>query len=139
MSQRNYDFAVEWPKILACATTFGVDPYAIAAIRVAENGASGREFGVLSTSAPDYSSQLRVACVSLRNRLLAYGANGYEYNGRLCLTMGFVKYFAQKWAPPLVANDPTDLNANWSHNFWEAYCGFVDKDGPVAWQQLLTK
>jgi hypothetical protein len=59
----------EWPRIVASAMRYGVQPAAVAAIRVAEDGAPGREFGVLSVPAPDYDSQLRVACESLAHRL----------------------------------------------------------------------
>lgn len=137
---RQWNFDEEWPKILAAATAHGVDPYAIAAIRVTENGSPGRDFGVLSTTAPDYASQLRVCCVSLRHRILEHGAYFFEYDSggptaRLCLTIGFIKWFAGKWAPPLVANDPLNLNANWVKNFWTAYMSFVDEGGPIEYQR----
>lgn len=131
---RQWDFNVEWPKILLAATTKGVDAYFIAAIRVAENGAPGREFGVLSVPAPDYASQLRVTCNSVCSRLLAFGGNWFDYNGRLMYQKSFVRYFATNWAPNNVANDPRHLNANWLENAWNTYLEFVDKDGPIAWQ-----
>lgn len=134
---RHYDFATEWPKIRDAAITFGVDAFYVAAIRVAENGRPGREFGVLSESAPSYDAQLRATCVSVRNETLRYGPNGFEYNGRFCYQRKFVDVFAKRWAPPLVVNDPHNLNANWPDDCWEAYLAFVDYGGPIAWQQHL--
>lgn len=131
---RQWDFNVEWPKILLAATTKGVDAYFIAAIRVTENGAPGREFGVLSVSAPDYDAQLRVTCNTVRNQLLAFGGNWFDYNGRLSYQKAFVKSFAQSWAPSSASNDPTHLNANWLENAWDTYLAFADGGGPVLWQ-----
>lgn len=36
---------------------------------------------------------------------------------------GFVKYWADKWAPKGVANDPTDLNKNWPANVTKLWVG----------------
>lgn len=134
MPNHNWNFDVEWPQILEAATLRGVDPFAVAAIRVAEDGAAGREFGVLSVPAPDYASQLRVTCSSLRNRLAEYGAGWSEYDGRLIYRKDFIEYFARKWAPSNASNDPTGLNANWIKNFWWAYLGFCDAGDPIKWQ-----
>lgn len=133
-----YDLIKEWPLILTAATAFGVDPYAATAIRVVENGAAGREFGVLSEPAPNYTDQLRIACKSLHNEILRYGSVVFDYNGRLCYTKGFVEAFAKRWAPPLVANDPHELNQNWADNFWNVYLSFIDKGGPIEWQKDLA-
>jgi hypothetical protein len=124
------DWKTEWPLIRDAATVHGVDPYAVAAIRHTENGGSGREFGVLSVEASTYKAQLEVACTSIRNAYLRFNAQlHFEYNGRLCLTKGFVVSFASRWAPGDAKNDPQKLNANWVTNFWNAYLGFVDKGG----------
>jgi len=132
---RHWDFEKEWTLIFESATAAGVDPYAVAAIRVAENGSPGRDFGVLAVDAPDYAAQLRVTCTTLRHRISEHGSSLFEYKRRLCLTRGFVVWFRKIWAPDDVANDPQHLNENWVDNFWNTYLGFVDEGGPIPWQQ----
>lgn len=115
------DFTTEWPLIRDEANREGCDPFFVAAIRVAEGGAAGREFGVLSIPAPTYADQLRIACVSVKNHFVGPLV---IINGRKAYSSGEVRTFATRWAPPSVANDPSGLNQNWFQNCWGAYATF---------------
>jgi hypothetical protein len=46
-----------------------VDPRCLGALRRAENGGPGREFGVLSVPAPTYEDQVRLAAASIRRNV----------------------------------------------------------------------
>lgn len=116
------DWTAEWPLILAESAIYGVDPYFISAIRVAENGGDGRQFGVLSVPAPTYADQLREACITVRNHK-ALCANASLY-GRRAYTADQVAEFAKSWAPTDAENDPGGLNAHWFKDCWSAYSGF---------------
>ena len=61
--------------IKIAAAKYGVDWHFVAAIRKAEGGGAGREFGVLSVKAPTYAAQLEVCCQSTRHRLVEYDAD----------------------------------------------------------------
>jgi len=124
----------EQAAILAIAARRGVDPAAIAALRIAENGRAGREFGVLSIATggdpskpptdpgSTFYAQCDAACSSLAaqvSRQLAAGVNPLDATGRL--TYDFWQTWARRWAPVGAANDPTGLNKNWLANAWGAY------------------
>lgn len=121
------DWTVEWPKIQAEAMARGVDPRFVRAIREQENGAPGREFGVLSVPAPTYTDQLAIAAQSVAHRLYDYTLNPtrpavFTFGTRgICYSDAFIAYFGSIWAPLRVANDPTDLNANWIPNVKKFY------------------
>ena len=105
----------EIPLIKATAEAYTVDWKFIAAIRNTENGATGRDFGVLSVPAPTYNSQLQVACASVSHRLNFYVKESGK-NQVPPYSPDFIQYFARVWAPPSANNDPDDLNANWLSN-----------------------
>jgi hypothetical protein len=106
--------------ILDVAATYDVDPVMLAAIRIAENGGAGREFGVLSVPAPTYYDQARVAAQSIRANygrfIAATGQAPTDAAGRV--TRAFVDFMSARWAPIGAANDPTGLNAHWAGNVW---------------------
>jgi hypothetical protein len=128
-------WADEWLMIRACALAHGVDPYLIGAIRKAENGAPGREFGVLTQNAPTYAKQLESCCATVRNRMLEKPPrfrprtlkNGI---GRLCLNEDWIAWFATRWAPLDAANDPNGLNRNWTINVLGWYNRAPDEWAP---------
>lgn len=124
----------EQSAILTLAAKFAVDPAAIAALRLAENGRPGREFGVLSVAtggdpfkpATDpgstFYAQCTVACQSLKaqvQRQRAAGTETFDSAGRL--TYDFWQTWQQRWAPIGAQNDPSGLNKNWLANAWAAY------------------
>lgn len=104
------------------------------AIRRAENGRQGREFGVLTPAAmgkPDdpknvtLDKQAGWAAASIiknRQRYENNKNNQPQFND-------FVDFMGNRWAPPNVANDPTNLNQNWAKNvkkFKSKYMGNYD-------------
>ncbi len=124
------NFRTEWPIIQRIAASYAVDPMFIAAIRVAENGGPGREFGVLSESAPTYEDQCRGACASVRGHLFFPKTNPFVLAEgpaakRLVYSPAWIEAFSRSWAPPDVPNDPTDLNQNWLKDATTAYDRFV--------------
>lgn len=124
------NWSLEIPQIEKVAAEYAVDPFFIAAIRHAENGAAGREFGVLSEDATTYEAQLRGACASLRGELSRYVGNAFDVlQGpkvkRLIYRKAFITWFASIWAPGGARNDPTNLNANWARNATVAYLTWV--------------
>ena len=116
------NWAWERSQIAAAAAIHRVDPDYIEAIRVAENGAPGREFGVLDQGADTYEAQLRIACRSVAHRLAECPFNPLTWSdGKSRYKAEFVKWFAGKWAPPGAGNDPDNLNPAWFRNAWSAY------------------
>ena len=116
------------------AARYNVDPLFVLAIRVAEGGRPGREFGVLSQSAPTYLDQLRACCATVRHRLAAYVGNplvvvpGSDGVRRVRYSDAWVQAFATVWAPVGAGNDPEGLNANWFRNVRRLY-GVLIKNG----------
>lgn len=111
--------------IVETARRRGLDPLALAAIRLAENGGPGREFGVLSVPAPTYQAQADVAATSLVNSERRYrDAHGITAkDGRGAYTPAFWEFFAARWAPIDAANDPQGLNRYWLTNVTAFYQG----------------
>ena len=111
--------------ILRTAAEIGVPAAFLAAIRIAENGRAGREFGVLSEAADTYEAQARIAALSVRNNQYRFVARFKEWPTDVQggLSEAFTKFMAQRWAPRGVENDPNDLNAHWPKNVWRVYSG----------------
>jgi hypothetical protein len=115
----------EWEQalIVEIATKERVDPAALAALRIIENGSAGREFGVLSVPAPTYEAQAEVAARSFRNHERRYteatGATPVDYAGRY--TDDFLRHFSARWAPIGAENDPRGLNNFHAGNLVEVY------------------
>src|SRR5579871_3725812 len=114
--------------IKIAAAKYGLDWHFVAAIRKAEDGGPGREFGVLSVKAPGYNAQLEVCCQTVRHRLVQYDENHQAVelheapDGLQSVIYGrdFIDWFAGNWATNGAANDPGELNRNWSRNvtYW---------------------
>jgi hypothetical protein len=117
------DWIKEKPLIVAACVEYGLDAAFVMAIRVAENGAPGREFGVLSVSAPTYADQLRICCETVAHRLETYLDNPTVRNGtgRIIYRAAWIHYFASIWAPGDANNDPNHLNSNWFLDTSTAY------------------
>lgn len=126
----------EYALIKAAAYRYGLDAHFIAAIRKVENGGTGKEFGVLAISAPTYADQLRVACATVKHRLVQYNQNEpalYTYiapdgDGVVIYSPAFIDWFASIWAPGGAGNDPHDLNRNWSNNCKYQYVHLLDAE-----------
>lgn len=116
----------DWQRVIIVDTAkrFSIDARLLAALRKAENGRPGRDFGVLSiatyqpkdTSLPElqhaFQDQATIAARTIANNLTRYRANIKQEpigpDGRV--TSEFITYFSNIYAPSGVANDPTNLN-----------------------------
>lgn len=94
----------------------------------------------------DFAVALAIACKTVRNRVLDFEARGLgavfvpirstrpdpwtgEANPRrLALSDAFLAFLAARWAPIGVANDPTNLNANWLGNVLLFYRQYLAGD-----------
>jgi hypothetical protein len=101
----------------------GVDPAFLQALRRAENGGPGREFGVLSVPAPTYDDQARVAARTIRRNVERFEGKGGQaidpVSGRY--TTEFIQFFSSRYAPADAANDPTGLNRHHARNLIRLY------------------
>ena len=115
----------EQQAILQTAAEVGVPATFLAAIRIAENGRAGREFGVLSELAETYEAQARIAALSIRNNVYRYVLRFKEWpvDGTGGLSEAFTKFMAARWSPVGATNDPTNLNQHWPKNVWRVYQG----------------
>jgi hypothetical protein len=110
----------------------GVDPRLLTALRRAENGGPGREFGVRSVDAPSLHAQGRVAANTIRNTALRYARQGGEVldaaTGRY--SEGFLRFLSARYAPVGAANDPTGLNRHHAGNLIALYRQAHERGGP---------
>lgn len=131
-----YTWEEELALIREAAEHYGIDARFVAAIRRAEWGGPGREFGVLSVDAPTYEEQLDVTCKSVRNRVAEYDGNPTTrvdrpgWSRRLAYCDAFVERFAARWAPAGAPNDPHGMNSAWLGNVRALYGRYV-RDGLV--------
>ena len=105
----------------------GIDPAFLQALRRAENGGPGREFGVLSVPAPTYHEQARVAAESIRRNVERFAERGGQAvdpaTGRY--TPDFIAFFSSRYAPVGVGNDPSGLNRHHARNLLRLYTDAV--------------
>ena len=123
------NWSLETPTIEKIAFDLNVDPFFMAAIRRAEAGREGREFGVLSEEANTYEAQARACAATIRHHLVTYMDNPLTqiqslHCQRLCYSKAFIQQFANGWAPRGANNDPTGLNKNWLDNVCFAYFSY---------------
>lgn len=121
---------VEFPTISAICFDRGLDPYFIAAVRVAENGGPGREFGVLDGRSNTYAAQLRVCTRTILGLLLRYDGNPYMMTDvaglkRVMYTPALIAFVGRSYCPAGADNDPTGLNVNWYTNVVATYTKLV--------------
>lgn len=98
--------------ILQVANSYGLtseQTKLLFAIRRAENGSQGREFGVLVPEAMRFANDPDPLKSLATQAMWAAGTIKKRYNGDL-------EDFASRWAPVGAKNDPTNLNANWVKN-----------------------
>lgn len=113
------------------------------AVRKAEGGRKGREFGVLTPAAMEQPGDTEektldrqagwAASSILKNR------ERYEQSDK---STDFVTFMGNRWAPRGVANDPTDLNKHWPVNvskFRQSYLDCVGPNCPKPPQTTTTK
>ena len=123
----------EWEILTVEASKHGVDPFFLGAIRLVENGGPGREMGVLVADADTFELEAEVTAKTVRNRLVEFVGNPLETRTvlgaspyrRIVYAEPWIMWFGRKWAPPGVANDPTNLNAHWTPNCLRIYADVV--------------
>ena len=95
------------PDVLRIAKRFGVDPKLIQAVVTAE----GDIFKAVKCSVPtvrDREQALEITC-----RSAAHAMSDFLKQSN---PVGFVSFWAARWAPVGAENDPTSLNQNWPKN-----------------------
>jgi len=113
-------------EIAEAAQKHGVPAAALCALRIAENGRPGREFGVLSVKAASYEEQVDVAAQSFKNSEARYSkATGKSARKDGRYTTDFLTFFSARWAPIDADNDPQGLNLNHARNLIAAYGWFA--------------
>jgi len=129
MQSETYDdfsFPDEIPVILFAAERAGVDPAYIMAIREAEKGAPGREYGIIPTPAYEkddtvagrpYKSELEKQAVwcawTVKKKLEMYNSLPPEEKKK---HKDFIDFLGDGYAPIGASNDPNNLNVNWERN-----------------------
>lgn len=109
--------------IFRYSVLYDVDARLMGAIRKAENGGPGREFGVVSIFAPDLDSQARAAAQTIANNVTRFqnqtGLVAYGDDGRY--SDAFIEFLGSRYAPIGASNDPTNLNQYWVSNVESYY------------------
>ena len=98
---------------------YGDNFWILLAIRKAEDGGPGREFGIMNPKADNLDKQAGWAAATIvknRARWVKAGKPG-----------DFIKFLGSKYAPIGAENDPTGLNANWVRNVSHWYKKFKGK------------
>jgi hypothetical protein len=126
--------------IKIAAAKYGLDWHFVAAIRKAEDGGPGREFGVLSVKAPTYTAQLEVCCQSVRRRLVEYDRDHQTLelheapDGKQVVVYGgdFIEHFAAIWAPGGAVKDPHGYHRSWCRKVSRWYVRLLALDHQVC-------
>lgn len=123
--KKHFSFPEELESILSIAReyfpasprNYPVNPFALLlAIREAEKGRKGFEFGVVSAKDSDLKTQCRLACETVKNHLARFQAQSGEED--------FIAFLGKSYAPLGAENDPHNLNRNWVKNvkwFYERF------------------
>ena len=118
-----FSFPEELPVILEVARRYfpqnepyPVNPYALLlAIREAERGPRGFEFGVVAAKGTDLKTQAEWACATVKKNFERFRESGEK---------DFIAFLGRRWAPVGAENDPKGLNRFWVDNvryFYERY------------------
>ena len=109
----------------------GVDPSLLVALRRAESGGPGREFGIRSVPATGLEAQARVAANTIRNNIERFEREG----GRAVdsasgqYTNDFLRFLSSRYAPVGAENDPAGLNRFHATNLIAFYQKASRSDG----------
>lgn len=124
--------AEELATIERLAAQQGIDPQFLRALRQTERGGPGREFGVLSVSAPTYEDQARIAAERIAASAQRFTGQGGALTeaGTDRYSAEFIKFFSAAYAPAGAANDPRNLNQYHAGNLARLYGGVGGE--PVA-------
>lgn len=128
-----FPYPEELPLILEMAksyfpkgATYPLNPYALLlAIRLAERGKKGFEFGVVAQKDTDLKTQTEWACATIKKNLDRFQKSKEQ---------DFIAFLGRRWAPPGAENDPEGLNRFWVENvrfFYQRY----HKDSPSPFSE----
>ncbi|MCD6155478.1 MAG: hypothetical protein J7J32_00280 [Candidatus Atribacteria bacterium] len=99
--------------------SYPLNPFALLlAIREAERGRAGFEFGIVKVKNTDLKTQCEYACETIKNNFSRFKAQRKERD--------FIAYLGKRYAPIGAENDPDNLNRNWVHNVRWFYERFVE-------------
>lgn len=104
-----------------------VNPYAfMLAVRMAEQGRKGREFGVMAQGAidTDLETQAEWTMSTLIKDTKRWHTDTLANEKKRSDYPGFIFYFGDKWCPIGADNDPNNLNKYWLPNFQKFYSLF---------------
>jgi len=97
--------------------SYPVNPFALLfAIREAERGRKGFEFGIVKAKDTDLKTQCEYACETIKNNFQRFKKQKSEQD--------FIAFLGKRYAPIGAENDPDNLNQNWVHNvrwFYERF------------------
>lgn len=110
-----FPFPEELEAILAIAQgyfgnpqAYPVNPYAlILAIRSAERGRKGFEFGIVPVKGTDLQTQCQWACATVAKNFARFRESGEK---------DFIAFLGKRYAPVGAENDPGNLNQHWVQN-----------------------
>lgn len=100
---------------------YPVNPYAlILAIREAERGRKGFEFGIVAAKNTDLKTQCEWACATVKKNFERFRESGEK---------DFIAFLGRRWAPIGAENDPQGLNRYWVDNVRYFYNLFQKGEG----------
>ncbi len=119
----SFPYPEELPLILEVAQkyfpageAYPVNPYALLlAIRCAEGGRKGFEFGIVAAKDTDLRTQAEWACATVKKNLERFRKSGEK---------DIIEFLGKRWAPIGAENDPLGLNRHWVRNvrfFYEKF------------------
>lgn len=93
----------------------------VAAIRYAENGSKGREYGILHPRVkPTYRSQAGWCAATVQKNFTRW----LNTNPTDKTTLAFIQFLGSRYCPVGADNDPTGLNKYWVKNVYHYYHEF---------------
>ncbi|MEN3184806.1 MAG: hypothetical protein ABDK93_07440, partial [Atribacterota bacterium] len=96
------------------------NPYALLlAIREAERGRKGFEFGIVAAKDTDLATQCEWACATIKKNFERFRESGEE---------DFIAFLGKRWAPVGAENDPKGLNRFFVRNVRYFYNLFRKED-----------
>ncbi|MCX7949737.1 MAG: hypothetical protein N2509_06450 [Treponemataceae bacterium] len=127
---QRFPFPQEIEPILAIASdffgapeTYPVNPYALLlAIRAAERGRPGFEFGIVAAKDTDLKTQCEYACRTIQNTFERFQRENQKSD--------FIAFLGARYAPRGAENDPTNLNQYWVKNVRYFYGVFSASKAP---------
>ena len=117
-------FGNELPTIRAAAARNGCGGdcfYILLAIRKAENGGNGKQFGILVPGVNTLDKQAGWAAATIMKNVKRWEKAGKQED--------FIVFLGRRYCPICAANDQSGLNSNWVRNVraWANYLKSIDK------------